>query len=330
MNRLEIGLTAVVVAVTEEVPRVLVLRQEVAEPLTEPRALPYGPFTPGQHRSLDMALRAWVEEQTGLSLRYVEQLYTFGDRFRDPYELKGGPRVVAVGYLALVREVSPSGSGAAEWCDWYSLLPWEDWRTGRPVLLTAQIRPALMHWLATTADEAERGRRRERVELAFGRDDESGWDFERALERYELLYEAGLVAEAVRDRVLAGGGQGQDPTTVLDLHGASRVYGPPLARDDRRVLATALTRLRGKLKYRPLVFEMLPPSFTLSHLQRLVEALSGTSLHKQNFRRLVLGDGLVEATGQLDSRTGGRPAELYRFRREALRERPAPGAGGIR
>ncbi len=107
--------------------------------------------------------------------------------------------------------------------------------------------------------------------------------------------------------------------------------GRPMALDHRRILATALGRLRGKIRYRPVVFELLPPTFTLLLLQKVVEALTGFPLHKQNFRRLVEHGGLVEGTGQ-DVQTGGRPAELFRFRREVLRERPAPGVGlpGVR
>jgi hypothetical protein len=97
--------------------------------------------------------------------------------------------------------------------------------------------------------------------------------------------------------------------------------------DHRRIAAQALGRLRGKLRYRPVVFELLPPTFTLGRLQRVVEALSGVRLHSQNFRRLVAKGGLVELTGEVDASTGGRPAAVYRFRREVLRERPAPGVG---
>jgi hypothetical protein len=79
------------------------------------------------------------------------------------------------------------------------------------------------------------------------------------------------------------------------------------------------------LKYRPVVFELLPTQFTLTELQRTVEAISGTLLHKQNFRRLVDGTGLVEPTGELSTQSRGRPARLYRFRREVVLERPAPG-----
>ena len=99
----------------------------------------------------------------------------------------------------------------------------------------------------------------------------------------------------------------------------------PMAADHRRILATAIGRLRAKIKYRPVVFELMPPSFTFLQLQRIVEALSGVRLHKQNFRRLVEQQGLVEETGGIIAETGGRPARLVRFRREVVLERPAPG-----
>ena len=95
--------------------------------------------------------------------------------------------------------------------------------------------------------------------------------------------------------------------------------------DHRRILATAIARLRAKLKYRPVVFELMPREFTLTELQRTVEAISGRHLHKQNFRRLVETAALVEPTGETSTATGGRPAALFRFRREVVQERPAPG-----
>jgi hypothetical protein len=79
------------------------------------------------------------------------------------------------------------------------------------------------------------------------------------------------------------------------------------------------------MKYRPVIFELLPPTFTLLELQKSVEAISGVKLHKQNFRRLVEDQGLVEGTGKSVRTPRGRPAELFRFRREVLAERPAPG-----
>ena len=95
--------------------------------------------------------------------------------------------------------------------------------------------------------------------------------------------------------------------------------------DHRRVLATAISRLRAKLKYRPVVFELMPAEFTLTELQRTVEAISGRHLHQQNFRRLVDNGALVEPTGDSMQQKRGRPAALFRFRREVLKERPAPG-----
>jgi len=217
----------------------------------------------------------------------------------------------------------------ARWRDWYELFPWEDWRAGRPGVIDRLIAPSLDAWVASAADPALRQERRQRADIVFGLGG-VGWDGERVLERYELLYEAYLVPEAWRDRDETGGvyeARRPAPPEVPEL-----LAGRPMALDHRRILATALGRLRGKLKYRPVVFELLPPIFTLLQLQRVVEALAGVRLHKQNFRRLVENTGLVEGTGRQDAQTGGRPAELFVFRREVLRERPAPGVGlpGVR
>ncbi|HEV7505768.1 MAG TPA: hypothetical protein VGS07_12735 [Thermoanaerobaculia bacterium] len=318
-----IGLNAVIVAVTEEVPRILTIRREPPGGGPAEDALPFGPLEPETDRTLDRGLRRWVREQTGLELGYVEQLYTFGDRNRDPRESHGGPRLVSVAYLALVREVSVSGG--ARWRDWYEFFPWEDWRDGHPGVLDRSIAPALDPWAASAAEPRGRQERQERAEIVFGLGG-VGWDGERVLERYEILYEAGLVPEARRDRIERG------EKEMLPSGTPEPPLGRPMSLDHRRILATALGRLRGKLKYRPVVFELLPPTFTLLQLQRVVEALSGVRLHKQNFRRLVENAGLVEGTGRLDAETGGRPAELFGFRREVLRERPAPGVGlpGVR
>ena len=69
-------------------------------------ALPFGPFDPLQHRTLESGLRTWVGEQTYLDLGYAEQLYTFGDRGRHELKPGEGPRVVSVGYLALTRQAA--------------------------------------------------------------------------------------------------------------------------------------------------------------------------------------------------------------------------------
>jgi hypothetical protein len=330
-----IGLNAVIVAVTEETPRILTVKRaehSLAEGLNpgggtsllEPTdAIPFGPFDPGADRTLEIGLRRWVRGQTGLELGYVEQLYTFGDRNRDPSEEAGGPRVISVAYLALVREVKPSGTAGAHWKECYRFLPWEDWRSGRPAVIDECIAPVLDQWVQATADPRTRQERRERIDINFGLSG-APWVPERVLERYELIYEIDLAAESLRDRGIIDAAPPQDSW--------QQRLGRPMALDHRRILATALGRLRGKLKYRPVVFELLPSAFTLLQLQRVVEALAGVRLHKQNLRRLVENGGLVEGTARFDQQTGGRPAELFRFRRDVLRERPAPGVGlpGIR
>jgi hypothetical protein len=333
----DVGLNAVIVAVTEEVPRILTVdRSDLGASAVE--ALPFGPLDPTDDRTLELGLRRWVREQTGIELGYAEQLYTFGDRHRDPRERAGGPRVISVAYLTLVREGRPSGAGDARWRDVYGFFPWEDWRDGRPRLIERAIVPALEAWIAAApAGSRERRERSERAEIAFGLSGVA-WDGERVLDRYELLYEVGLVAEAARDRKTSPEVSGTSGTVdeQREIEGTPEVPGTPLGRpmalDHRRMVASALGRLRGKLRYRPVVFELLPPTFILSQLQRTVEALAGVRLHKGNFRRLVEKGGLVEGTGRFDSQTGGRPAEIFSFRRDVLRERPAPGVGlpGVR
>ena len=300
---LSIRLSAVIVAATIDEPRILAVRLG-PEPI---EALPSGPLEV-EHRTLELGLRAWVERQTKQRLGYVEQLYTFGDRDRVETGEAFRGRALTVAYLALVRQALPAGAAEAGWQNWYRFFPWEDWRSGQPAAL-APLKQRLSQWVAQAGTEAERRLREERVGLAFP----GSWNEELVLERYELLYEAGLIQERWRDL--------GRPLPPQD----GPVFGEQMAADHRRVLATAIGRLRGKIKYRPVVFELMPPAFTLLQLQRTVEALAGVRLHKQNFRRLVEQQGLVEETGGISAATGGRPARLVRFRREVLLERPAPG-----
>lgn len=315
LTPIEIGLTAAIVAVEDDRPTVLVAGDSEGG---EPRAgLPFGPFDPLAHRTFEIGLRAWVAAQTGLKVGYVEQLYTFGDQGRHAHP---GERthVVSIGYLALTRlpgNVATVRTAGADFKPWYGFFPWEDWRERRPDSLDRVILPALNEW-AGRSNQPEPGRalgRRERLRLCFGVGG-SPWDEEKVLDRYELLYEAGLVEEARRD----GRESALARRSLPDL-------GQPMRFDHRRILATAITRLRAKLKYRPVVFELMAPEFTLTELQRMVEAISGRHLHKQNFRRLVEATALVEPTGEMSTATGGRPAALFRFRREVLAERPAAG-----
>ena len=309
----EIGLNAAIVAVADNEPVVLIIRNE-ADAVGATDGLPFGPFSPLQHRTFDGGLRAWVHRQTGLELGYAEQLYTFGDRGRHAEAGDVGPHVVSIGYLALTEAKSSLDMQHGAWRSWYHYFPWEDWRRGRPEILESLIEPRLREWVSSQrAPTAQPISRQERVRICFATDG-AAWDEEKVLERYELLYEAGLVDEALRDERDAARQWRERPR-----------LGVAMRFDHRRILATAIGRVRAKIKYRPVIFELMPDNFTLFELQRTVEALLGPHLHKQNFRRLVEGAGLVETTGEVKMRTGGRPAKLYRFRREVLLERPAPG-----
>ena len=285
---IEIGLTAAIVSVDGDEPLILVASGSKGEPRA---GLPSGPFDPLEHHTFEIGLRAWVKAQTALSVGYVEQLYTFGDRGRAPRAVDKGPHGVSIGYLALTRmpeNLSALQSAGAGFEPWYRFFPWEDWRDGRPAIIDAVVVPALTEWASRkAAGEPPRPLgRKERLQLNFGLGG-APWDEEKALDRYELLYEAGLVEEALRDGREAAKARGKLP-----------VLGESMRYDHRRIFATAIARLRAKLKYRPVVFELMAGEFTLTALQHTVEAISGRHLHKQNFRRLVETAALVESTGR--------------------------------
>ena len=268
------------------------------------RALPFGPFDPARDRTFELALRDFVTAQTGFRLGFVEQLYTFGDAGRASPRPTPGPdqkREVSVGYLALTPDASEAPTHGSRWDTVFDFFPWED---RRGLHETSALADALVSWAG--ADE----RRLARARALFALTPEHRWNEERVLERYELLYDARLVAEAFRDRDEA------PPSTTPGLSMAS---------DHRRILATGLGRLRSKLKYRPVLFDLTPDAFTLSELQAAAEAVSGLSLHKQNFRRGVERTGLVEPTGRVSAATGGRPAELFRFKGVDPQTGVAPG-----
>ncbi|GIV63288.1 MAG: hypothetical protein KatS3mg045_0627 [Bellilinea sp.] len=110
---------------------------------------------------------------------------------------------------------------------------------------------------------------------------------------------------------------------VADQKNGSRWFAleelPPLAMDHSEILAYALRRLRYKLEYTAVGFELLPEFFTLSELQHTYELILGEKLDKRNFRRRILEAGIIEATPH--RRSGeGRPALLYRYRPDAVAE----------
>ncbi len=291
-----VELIAVLVAFAGGRPKVLTIG--------DGRALPSGPFEVG-HRSLQSGLRAWVERQTRHPIGYVEQLYTFADRDR-----RGGAnevRAISISYLGLTR-AKDAAAPHAGWRDWYEYFPWEDYRAGAPRLIGETLAPSLRAWAEGSPEAATRNARWRRAAFAFGFEG-CRWNEELVLQRYELLFEASLVAESHREAADSG----------------RTSAGRAMDGDHRRILATGIARLRAKIKYNPVVFELMPATFTLSQLQRCVEALAGLLVHKPNFRRLIEQQDLVEETGESVADTGGRPAKLFRFRTAVREERALAG-----
>jgi 8-oxo-dGTP diphosphatase len=144
----------------------------------------------------------------------------------------------------------------------------------------------------------------------------------------EQLYTFGDPGRDPRGRTITVAYFALVPATAIDPHAGddateARWWSmndlPPLAFDHAEILAYALQRLRYKLEYTAVGFELLPEPFTLSELQAAYEVILGEALDKRNFRRKILSAGVIEETGKY--RTGeGRPAKLYRFRDDAVAE----------
>src|ERR1700682_555777 len=100
LTPIEIGLTAAIVAIEGNEPLILTSSGSDSDRLA---GLPFGPFDAVSHRTFEIGLRAWVEEQAALRLGYVEQLYTFGDRGRHTEAGDTDAHVASIGYLALTR-----------------------------------------------------------------------------------------------------------------------------------------------------------------------------------------------------------------------------------
>ena len=286
-----VELVPVLIAITNGSLRVLTVAQG--------ELLPNGLLAPLRH-SLQAGVRMWVAKQTSQPMGYVEQLYTFVDTSRQNEQ---GLPVLYVSYLGLVREAADSILHPdAKWQDCYDYFPWEDLRTdgGQRDAIVSRLRI----WANSADTEEVRQKRLKRIHLCWGVEPEN-WSEEYVLQRYEMLYESGLIAEAA------------EPQANFDF----TLTGQPMRHDHRRVLATALSRLRAKIKYRPVIFELMPPEFTLLQLQNSVEAISGRLLHKQNFRRQIQQQNLIEPSDTGVSGSKGRPAQLYRFRDDVLPDR---------
>ncbi|MBF7685080.1 hypothetical protein I2F17_04485 [Acinetobacter sp. B10A] len=285
-------LVAVLIAVTNFSARVLTIH--------EGNLLPSGPLT-AIHHSLQAGARTWVQQQTRQPLGYMEQLYTFVDVKRS--QTIGYP-VVYVSYLGLVKEADEEKLALnAKWHDWYAYFPWEDRRQPDHYTNIHLIINQIQNWVDSSSRTEIHNQRTQRLNLCWGLHDHE-WQEEHVLLRYELMYEAGLIVES----------------PYFNQQLPEKITGQPMHNHHRRVLATAMTRLRAKLKYRPVIFDLMPTEFTLLQLQKSLEALTGIELHKQNFRRFIHHQNVIEATGKEALVERGRPAQLYRFKKNVLQE----------
>jgi 8-oxo-dGTP diphosphatase len=204
-----LAVDGVVFGVDDEDLKVLLIQRKL-EPFMHCWALPGGFVRLDE--TIDQAVRRELEEETGISDVYLEQLYTFGAIDRDPRE-----RVVSVAYYALAK------------------------------LSDHRIRAA---------------------------------------------------------------------TDAENVAWFSLDHLPRLAFDHDEILRVAFERLRGKVRYAPIGFELLPPQFTLTQLQRLYETILAKPLDKRNFRKKILSMDLLVETEQWEEGVAHRAARLYRFDRK--------------
>jgi hypothetical protein len=259
------------------------------------------------------ALRELREETSVSDFSYIETLDTYDSNGRDPRQFAGrisngkwenrGRRVTSKAFLTLFPDnkqnlAAQAGEDAIhpQWRNVYTFLPWEDLRDGTKLI--QWIKKELKSALPT-----------KKIETAFGLD---RWNEELTRERFALLFQANLIEEATRNHW----GQG-------DPHG--KMVGKALAFDHRLMMADALSRLRGKIKYQPEVLKaLMPKNFTLGELQNTCEAISGLQFNRSNFRKLVSmnqSTRITKATGKTRQGEKGVPPRLYQFNPSAIEKK---------
>jgi hypothetical protein len=293
-----VELTACLLSVDGDEP--VVLLDDESNPLRA--RFPSVAFDPEAHDCLNIGVRAWLAESTGLDVGSLEQVHTA--RRHSPVGSRGEEgSALSIGFLGLVPPQQRSMVGRGVWRNCLEFMPWEDRRRRGGLTGHERVGQALLRQVETSTLLGEHAieRQMRRIRAAFGIDG-APWDEAQTLERFSLLY-------AIDPQFNEGGMDALYPAPVA------------MVRDHLQILSAAMGRLRSRLRVRPIAVDLVPPVFTLLDLQRSAEAILGPSLHKQNFRRYVEGAGVIEATGTMRQQTGGRPAQLFRFRREGTPER---------
>ena len=269
-----------------------------------------------------------VSVETGHSANpaFFEALDTYDENGRDPRQFAGhfdhgqwvgtGVRVVSKAFIALFAPLSYESAlrprrnaAAARWESVYRYLPWEDLRSAEGRSARREIiREVTDRWVRTAESDEVAAQRRRRLEAAFAVSDLREWNEERTAERFALLMETALVTEAHRD-------QWGEVRPEADRHVLAN--DAPLAFDHRRMLADALGRVRGKLKYTPSVLAALVGAeITAPIVHRVCESVAGRPIHMANLRRaLTATNALLRpiktiVTGR---RPVGRQATRYRW-----------------
>lgn len=312
------GYTADVVGLTiskdGEGLEALIVRRGESGPFPGAMAFPGGFVDQENDLTARAAARRELQEETGITnLRFLETLNVYDRNGRDPRQFSyridasgnrqdAGARVVSTAFLGLFSRsydrMAPRGGSDATYAGFepvYRFLPWEN--------LISEVERKEYHRLLAKLSRwaGENPVRAARIPDPFPRN-LSDWNEELALERLELLEDAGLVEESSRDR-----------------WGRPRSAGPwvgdALAFDHRKMLAEGIARVRGKVKYLPEALAALfPAPFTLTELRLGLEAILGRPIARQNMKRVFLGvHELIRDTGGKKQGDTGAPASVYHW-----------------
>lgn len=315
--------------------QVLVIERGTDTVFPGEEALPGGFVDAEDDCDAEAAARREGAEETQLptDALQLDELRTYSAKGRDPREFAGhsgpdgqwvstGARVSSQAFLTLLDSPTAvrgpqsghsrtTDSSRAGWRDVSAVLPYEDVRTAagreRARHLQRVVRQALR---GTTWSPAETPVPPDLAALGAALFDLDRWNEEYASHRYRLLLALGLVAEAWRDH---WGQQCLDRTPGNAAH-LSHLTGPILAFDHRLMLADALTRVRGKVKYHVgTLRRLLPAQFPLGEAHLRLEALLGRPLHESNLRRVLLATSALRPSGTMhESPRGGPRPKLYR------------------
>lgn len=253
------------------------------------RSLPVAPFDPTRAQSFEDRLRDWASVHTTAQITCIMQIGASTDRGR-----------IRITLLALVSDRNAFMPRGARWTPIGEIFPWENWQSGEPDSLAKVLRPALNEW-AGSGNDSKAQNRQARLRVLFA-PTLAAWSPGLSAARFDTLYRAGLLPEALRDRSGA-------MVSMRRRHAA--VYGQIMHAQDRRAIAQALTLMRVQLAHTHNLPALLPSPFTLGVLQKTVEAMIGLPLHTQNFRRDLMRSGMVSQTGERGRIGKSRPGTLW-------------------